>query len=153
MKKDVDPNHMMKASLLTVLIVDDDPMIRNIVIQNLKTIGFQKFLEASNGSDAHKFILDPLQNVDLIICDWEMPKTDGLTFLRAVRTHRTRSAVPFIMVTSQQSQERMKITKAAQHEVSAYIVKPFRAETLRQKVFQVLFDAMEKITDKKAGAS
>lgn len=141
-KKEIE--HLMKAALLTVLVVDDDPMIRNIIVQNLKTIGFQKFLEAANGSDAHKFILDPLQNVDLIICDWEMPKTDGLTFLRAVRSHRTRAQTPFIMVTSQQSQERMKITKAAQNEVSAYIVKPFRAETLRQKVFQVLFEAMEK---------
>lgn len=143
-KNDKDREKMRKASLMTVLVVDDDPMVRNIIVQNLKTIGFQKFLEAANGSDAHKFILDPLQNVDLIICDWEMPKTDGLTFLRAVRTHRTRHSLPFIMVTSQQSQERMKITKAAQNEVSAYIVKPFRAETLRQKVFQVLFDAMEK---------
>lgn len=141
MKKE---DKLRKASLLTVLIVDDDPMVRNIIIQNLKTIGFQKFLEAGNGSDAHKFVLDPLQNLDLIICDWEMPKTDGLTFLRAVRSHRTRGNLPFIMVTSQQSQERMKVTKAAQNEVSAYIVKPFRAETLRQKVFQVLFDAMEK---------
>ncbi len=136
----------IKAAHLTVLVVDDDQMVRQIIIQNLRTIGFQKFLEAANGTDAHKYILDPLQRVDLIICDWEMPKTDGLTLLRAVRGHRSRGKVPFIMVTSQQSQERLKITKAAQHEVNAYIVKPFRAETLRQKVFQVLFEAMEKKT-------
>ena len=48
------------------------------------------------------------------------------------------------MVTSQQSQERMKVSKAKKHEVDAYIVKPFRAETLRAKVFQVLFDAIDK---------
>lgn len=148
--KDLNTN-TVKAAHLVVLIVDDDPMIRQIIIQNLKTIGFQKFLEAPNGTDAHKFVLDPLQRLDLIICDWEMPKTDGLTFLRAVRSHRTRGDIPFIMVTSQVSQERMKITKAAQHEVNAYIVKPFRAEVLRQKVFQVLFEAMEKtVTEKKA---
>jgi AmiR/NasT family two-component response regulator len=63
-----------------------------------------------------------------------------------VRASRTRSKTPFIMVTSQQSQERMKISKAKQHDVDAYIVKPFRAETLRQKVFQVIFDAIEKKT-------
>ena len=68
----------------------------------------------------------------------------GLTFLRAVRAHRNRADLPFIMVTSQQSQERMKVTKAKKHLVDAYIVKPFRAETLRQKVFQVLFAAMDK---------
>jgi two-component system chemotaxis response regulator CheY len=134
----------LRASHLTVLVVDDDDMIRNIIIQQLRTIGFQKFIEAANGTEAHKFILDPLQRVDLIICDWEMPKTDGLTFLRAVRASRHRAQTPFIMVTSQQSQERMKISKAKRHEVDAYIVKPFRAEILRAKVFQVLFDAIDK---------
>jgi two-component system chemotaxis response regulator CheY len=136
----------IKAANLAVLVVDDDVMIRQIIIQQLRVIGFQRFLEANNGTEAFKFVLDPLQRVDIIICDWEMPKTDGLTFLRAVRSHRTRSQIPFIMVTSQQSQERMKISKAKANQVDAYIVKPFRAETLRQKVFQVLFDALEKKT-------
>lgn len=144
--KNEAPVNSVKAAHLSVLVVDDDDMIRQIIIQQLRVIGFQKFLEASNGTEAFKFILDPLQRVDIIICDWEMPKTDGLTLLRAVRTHRTRSQTPFIMVTSQQSQERMKITKAKKHLVDAYIVKPFRAETLRQKVFQVLFEALEKKT-------
>ena len=136
----------VKTAHLSVLVVDDDDMIRQIIIQQLKVIGFQKFLEAANGTEAFKFILDPLQRVDIIICDWEMPKTDGLTFLRAVRSTRNRSKIPFIMVTSQQSQERVKISKAKKHLVDAYIVKPFRAETLRQKVFQVLFEALEKKT-------
>lgn len=139
-------NKSVRASHLTVMVVDDDPMVRQIIIQNLKAVGFQKFLEAGDGSEAHKHILDPLQNVDLVICDWEMPKTDGLTLLRAIRSHRTRGHIPFIMVTSQQSQERMKITKAAQNQVDAYIVKPFRAETLREKVFEVLFEIMERET-------
>jgi two-component system chemotaxis response regulator CheY len=134
----------LRAAHLCVLVVDDDEMIRNIIIQQLRSIGFQKFLEAGNGTEAHKFVLDPMQRVDLIICDWEMPKTDGLTFLRAVRASRSRAETPFIMVTSQQSQERMKISKAKKAEVDAYIVKPFRAETLRAKVFQVLFDAIDK---------
>ena len=136
----------VRTAHLTVLIVDDDEMIRQIIQQQLRSIGFQKFLEAGNGSEAIKFVLDPLQRVDMIICDWEMPKTDGLTFLRAVRASRYHAQTPFIMVTSQQSQERMKISKAKQHLVDAYIVKPFRAEVLRAKVFQVLFEAIEKKT-------
>jgi two-component system chemotaxis response regulator CheY len=136
----------IRAAHLSVLVVDDDPMVRQIIIQQLRGIGFQKFLEANDGTEGHKIMLDPLQRVDIIICDWEMPKTDGLTFLRAVRASRSRSQTPFIMITSQQSQERMKISKAKKHLVDAYIVKPFRAETLRQKVFQVLFDALEKKT-------
>jgi len=139
-----DPKITVRAAHLTVLVVDDDEMIRSIVMEQLKAIGFQKFLEAGNGTEAHKYILDPLVRIDLIICDWEMPKTDGLTFLRAVRAHRSRKETPFIMVTSQQSQERMKITKAGLNHVDAYIVKPFRSEVLRQKVFEVLFEAIEK---------
>jgi CheY-like chemotaxis protein len=134
----------VRTSQMTVLVVDDDEMVRNIIVEHLKGMGFVKFLTATNGAEAHKFVLDPLQQLDLIICDWEMPKTDGITFLRAVRSNRHRSTIPFIMVTSQQSQERLKITKAKQHEVTAYIVKPFRAETLRAKVFEILLEVFDK---------
>lgn len=134
----------VKPALISVLVVDDDDMVRNIIVQQLKAIGFQKFLEASNGSEAIKHILDPLTRIDLIICDWEMPKTDGITLLRAVRASRYHAQTPFIMVTSQQSQERVKISQAKKNEVNAYIVKPFRAETLRAKVYQVLLEVMEK---------
>jgi two-component system chemotaxis response regulator CheY len=137
-------SHEVKPALVAVLVVDDDEMVRQIIIQQLKGLGFQRFLEASNGTEAFKFVLDPLIKIDLIICDWEMPKTDGLTLLKAVRTTRSRADIPFIMVTSQQSQERMKITKAKRAQVDAYIVKPFRAETLREKVFQVLSDGFDK---------
>ena len=77
-----------------------------------------------------------------------MPRTDGLTLLRAVRNHRYRSETPFIMVTSQQSQERIKISNAKKYQVDSYIVKPFRAETLRTKVWEAL-NLFE--TDTKAG--
>src|SRR4051812_40026566 len=132
----------VKIAHLCVLVVDDDKMIRDIVIQHLRAIGFQKFIEAGDGSEAYKHLVDATQRVDLILCDWEMPRTDGLTFLRAVRKNRGRSGTPFIMITSQQSQERLKISKAKKNLVDAYIVKPFRAETLRQKVFEVLFDGI-----------
>jgi len=136
----------VKISHLCVLVVDDDKMIRDIVIQHLRAMGFVKFLEAGDGSEAYKQLVDPTARVDLILCDWEMPRTDGLTFLRAVRKNRFRAKTPFIMITSQQSQERMKISKAKKNLVDAYIVKPFRAEVLREKVFQVIFDGLEKRT-------
>ncbi len=140
------PNNIVRARMMIVLVVDDDKIVRGIIIEQLRAVGFEKFIEAGNGTEAHKFILDPLQRIDLIICDWEMPKTDGLTFLRAVRAHRHRNETPFIMVTSQQSQERLKISAAKKHEVDAYIVKPFRADVLRAKVFEVLFGSAEKKT-------
>lgn len=134
----------VKLALLSVLVVDDDKMVREIIVQHLKQIGFVRINEAENGADAFKTILDQRQRPDLILCDWEMPKADGLTLLKAIRQLRHDNEIPFIMVTSQQSQERMKVSKAKKNQVDAYIVKPFRYETLREKIFQVLFDAIEK---------
>ncbi len=130
---------MLKIERLTVLVVDDDDVIRKIIIEHLMSFGFKNFLEAKDGAEAFRHVVDQIQRIDLIISDWEMPRTDGLTFLRAVRAHKHRTDTPFIMVTSQQTDERMKISNAKKHHVDSYIVKPFRGDTLREKVFQVLF--------------
>lgn len=134
---------MLKLERMIVLVADDDDVVRKIIIEHLISFGFKHFLEAKDGSEAFRYIVDPLQRIDLVISDWEMPRTDGLTLLRAVRANREKNVIPFIMVTSQQSQERMKISKAALHKVDSYIVKPFRSETLREKVFQVLYSHHE----------
>jgi DNA-binding response OmpR family regulator len=137
-------SNMMKLERMNILVVDDDDVVRQIIVEHLTSFGFKNFLEARDGSEAFRFIVDQIQRIDLIISDWEMPRTDGLTFLRAVRAHKHRQETPFIMVTSQQSSEREKISSAKKHNVDSYIVKPFRGETLREKVFQVLFAAEEK---------
>lgn len=134
----------MKLERMIVLVADDDEVVRKIVIEHLTSFGFKNFLEARDGAEAFRFVVDQIQRIDLIISDWEMPRTDGLTFLRAVRAHKHRAETPFIMITSQQSQERMKISSAKKHLVNSYIVKPFRGEILREKVFQVLFEAEAK---------
>lgn len=128
----------INVSKYVILVVDDDQEIRSIIINYLSFFGFKNFTQASDGSEAYRYILDSTQKIDLIISDWEMPKTDGLTLLKAVRKHTFRSKTPFIMVTSQQSQERLKITHAKRHSVDCYIVKPFRAEVLRSKVWEAL---------------
>jgi two-component system chemotaxis response regulator CheY len=137
-------NAAMKVERMIVMIADDDEVVRKIIVEHLQSFGFKNFIEARDGSEAYRYLVDITQRIDLIISDWEMPRTDGLTFLRAIRANKHRHETPFIMVTSQQSQERMKITSAKKHEVSAYIVKPFRGETLREKVFQVLFEYEKK---------
>lgn len=123
---------------MTVLIVDDDAEVRDIIKNYLVHFGFKSFLEAKDGAHAFRFVLDARQKIDLIISDWEMPNADGLTLLRAVRKHKTKSNTPFIMVTSQQSQERLKISNAKKNSVDCYIIKPFRAEILQEKVWQAL---------------
>lgn len=121
-----------------ILIVDDDAEIRDIIKNYLMYFGFKSIIEAKDGSEAYRILLDDRQKIDLIISDWEMPRADGITLLKAVRSSTSRSSTPFIMVTSQQSQEREKITKAKKYGVNCYIVKPFVAETLQQKVWQAL---------------
>ena len=129
---------------MTVLIVDDDKTIRDIIQQNLRGIGFQRFLHAANGVEGHKQIQNSKNDVSLILCDWDMPVADGLTLLRAVRGDEKHLDTPFIMVTAQQTQERLKISQAAKYRVDAYIVKPFQMDTLRTKVLQVLFGTKEE---------
>lgn len=136
--------NMLKLEHMVVLVVDDDEVVRKIMVEHLTSFGFKHFFEAADGTEAFKYIVDRIQRIDLIISDWEMPRTDGLTFLRAVRAHKHREDTPFIMVTSQQSHERSKISSAKKHNVDSYIVKPFRGETLREKVFQVLFEAEDR---------
>ena len=132
---------------MTIMIVDDDKTIRDIIMQNLRGLGFQRFLHASNGVEGFKHIQNSKQSVNLILCDWDMPIADGLTLLRAVRSDDLYKEIPFIMVTAQQTQERLKISQAAKYNVDAYIVKPFQADTLRSKVMHVLFGNEEDQAD------
>src|SRR4051812_46070533 len=110
---------MLKLERLMVLVVDDDEVVRKIIVEHMQGFGFKNFIEAKDGAEAFRYIQDPIQRLDLILCDWEMPRTDGLTLLRALRANKTKADVPFIMITSQQSQERMKISKAKVLEVSS----------------------------------
>lgn len=128
----------MSNNDVTFLVVDDDGMVRDILVQYLKSFGFTNILEAKDGKVALKFIRNPSQKIDFIISDWEMPHIDGLTLLRALRREPGRTNVKFVMVTSQGSHERMKITKAAKARVDAYIVKPFRSDLLKEKLNTLL---------------
>lgn len=139
---------MLKLDRMFILIVDDDDVIRRIIIEYLTSYGFKNFLEAKDGAEAIHYVIDPMQKLDLIISDWEMPRADGITFLKAVRSYKHRAETPFIMITSQQTHERNKIAMAKQYNVDSYIVKPFRGEILREKVFQVLFAAEDKKSKK-----
>lgn len=132
----------IQISRMTILIVEDDEGVRGIIKDYLEMFGFRTFIEARDGAEAYRYVLDTIQRIDLIISDWEMPRTDGLSLLKAVRSHNIRYSTPFIMVTSQQSDERMKITNAKRYSVDGYIIKPFRSDILRDKIFQAL-----KITD------
>lgn len=122
------PNTDMK-----VLVVDDFSTMRRIVKNLLKQLGFSNILEADDGSTA----LDVLksQKVDFIVSDWNMPKMTGLELLKAVRGDDSLKSIPFLMITAEAKKE--NIMDALQSGVSNYIVKPFTAETLKEKIDKI----------------
>ena len=124
---------MPKASAVSVLIVDDQQSMRGICKYILTQLGFTNIIEAKSGRDA----LGKLEksNVDLIISDWNMPQMTGIELLRKVRASEEFGDLPFLMVTAEAQQE--NIIEAVKSGVSNYIVKPFTAETLGQKINQI----------------
>jgi two-component system chemotaxis response regulator CheY len=125
---------MPNAAALKVLIVDDQNSVRQMTRMTLEEIGVRHIHEAENGSKA--IDTASVQPLDLIISDYNMPEMDGLGLLRAVRGHPAARRVPFILVTGRGDRE--LVVKAAQAGANNYVVKPFTADTLRQKIEQVV---------------
>lgn len=123
---------------LSILVVDDDAMVKSILVDYLEDMGFEAVYAADTSEKALDLIQDPKKAIDLVISDWEMPAVTGLTLLKAIRNSPKRCETPFIMVTSQRSMERFKITQAAQWQVSAYVMKPFRQAALKAKIWEVM---------------
>ena len=118
-----------------VLVVDDSAVMRQIIKKNLKELGFADLTEAEDGAVGLKKAGEaPL---DLIVSDWNMPNMTGLEFLKAVRADDSLKGIAFIMVTSEADKE--KIMEAVQAGVSQYIVKPFNAVQLEEKIKAIKF--------------
>ena len=115
---------------MRILVVDDFPTMRAIITKILRSLGFSKIMVAENGLHAWEML--ERYEVDLIISDWSMPQMSGLELLQKVRNDPQYKDVPFLMVTAEAKQQ--NIIEAMQHKVSHYIVKPFTAETLWQKI-------------------
>lgn len=121
---------------LPILIVDDYSTMLRIIKNLLNQIGFYNIIEASNGKEAlEKLQISP---VKLIISDWNMEEMSGIELLQSVRANDNFKAIPFIMVTAESKTENVMAAKNA--GANNYIVKPFNAATLKQKLASVLGD-------------
>jgi two-component system, chemotaxis family, chemotaxis protein CheY len=125
---------MPNAVAIKVLVVDDQNSVRQMTRMTLEEIGFRHIHEAEHGRQAME--IASLQPLDLIISDFNMPEMDGLCLLRAVRGHPVVRKVPFILLTGRGDKE--LVVKAAQAGVNNYLVKPFTAAILREKIEQVM---------------
>lgn len=115
---------------MPILVVDDFSTMRRIVKTCLKQLGFENITEAEDGQVA----LGKLQAQDfkLVISDWNMPNMMGIDLLRAVRGDAKLKVMPFLMVTAEAQKE--NVIEAAKAGVSNYIIKPFTADQLQQKL-------------------
>jgi len=99
----------------------------------MKQLGFYNIVEAENGKDALKQL--KADSIDLVLCDWNMPEMAGIDLLNAVRGDDQLKQTPFVMVTAEAQKE--NILEAVKAGVSSYIVKPFTAETVEEKLKKV----------------
>ena len=125
----------MEYNSKTVLVVDDSPVMRQIIKNNLKQLGFvqDNMVDAEDGQSALNKLGE--QPADLVISDWNMPKMTGIEFLKKVRSEGPVKSVPFLMVTSEADKE--KIMEVVKEGVSQYIVKPFNAKQLEEKIVEI----------------
>ena len=111
-----------------VLVADDSGTMRKIILRSLQAVGVQQTTEAANGDEAVA-LFAPGQ-FDLVLTDWNMPGKSGLDVVKEIRAQDAK--VPIIMVTTEA--EKGRVMQAIQAGVSDYLVKPFTADTLRQKL-------------------
>ena len=123
------------------VVVDDDDMVRDLVAEVLKGLGFESVQQFSRATAGYEFIREHVQEIAVVISDWEMPEMTGIELLHKIRIKPALAKVPFIMITSQTSIETLKIKKAIEAEVDHYLIKPFKVEVLREKITSVLRNA------------
>ena len=118
---------------LKILIVDDFSTMRRIIKNLLRDLGFNNTVEADDGMTA----LPVLQSggIDFLVTDWNMPGMSGLELLQKVRSDPSLAKLPVLMVTAEAKRE--QIILAAQAGVNGYVVKPFTAAVLKEKIEKI----------------
>jgi two-component system chemotaxis response regulator CheY len=115
---------------MKILTVDDFSTMRRIIRNMLRQLGYTNIVEAEDGAEAlgllHK------EKVDFIISDWNMPNMSGLDLLKAIRADESLKPIPVLLVTAEALKE--NVVEAVKAGVNNYVVKPFTAETLKEKI-------------------
>jgi two-component system chemotaxis response regulator CheY len=119
---------------MKILIVDDFSTMRRIIKNILKEIGYTNLDEADDGSTALEKLKDG--GFDFVVTDWNMPKMPGIELLKAIRKDGALKKIPVLMVTAEAGQE--NVVAAVKAGVDNYIVKPFTAAALKEKIDLIL---------------
>jgi two-component system, chemotaxis family, chemotaxis protein CheY len=126
---------------IKILVVDDFSTMRRIVKNLLKQIGYENIEEAEDGQQAFSKLKD--EKYQFVVSDWNMPNMTGIELLKSVRSDPDLKDLPFLMITAEAEKE--KVVEAIKAGVNNYIIKPFTAEILKEK--------MNKIVEKLQGNS
>ena len=119
---------------LNFLVVDDFSTMRRIIKNLLHDLGYANVTEADDGNTALPLLKDG--NFDFLITDWNMPGMPGLELLKLVRADARLGKMPVLMLTAEAKRE--QIVEAAQAGVSGYVIKPFTAATLKEKIDKIM---------------
>ena len=126
---------------MTVLVVDDSKIMRNIVKNHFDEIGYKcDFIEADNGMTALQLL--GANSVHLVMLDWNMPQLSGIDFLKKVRAMPQYETLPIIMVTSESA--RYSVVEAFKYGVTDYIIKPINSRNFREKILKIDFSKAGK---------
>nr|WP_315595943.1 chemotaxis response regulator CheY [uncultured Cupriavidus sp.] len=118
---------------IKILVVDDFPTMRRIIRNLLKELGFTNVEEAEDGAAGLEKAKDG--SFQFVVSDWNMPNMDGLTMLQSIRAIPAIAKIPVLMVTAEAKKE--NIIAAAQAGANGYVVKPFTAATLDEKITKI----------------
>ena len=118
---------------MKILVVDDFSTMRRIIKNLLKDLGFANIQEADDGNTALPMLKHG--NFDFVVTDWNMPGMQGIDLLRAIRADASLKHIPVLMVTAEAKKE--QIITAAQAGVNGYVIKPFTAATLKEKLVKI----------------
>ncbi|NQV55639.1 MAG: response regulator [Rhodospirillales bacterium] len=124
----------LDTSRIRILVVDDEPEVLRLVGSVLRGMGINDVKQAADGEEALSIVLAQSRRIDLIICDWSMPKLSGLDLLQEIRGNNL--TIPFLMITGNADEEAVRSAKG--YGVSAYIAKPFSIGDLERKVLRLL---------------
>ncbi|MCF6227773.1 MAG: response regulator [Planctomycetes bacterium] len=117
---------------MRVLIVDDSAIMRKIQRKVLVDMGIEDIVDAEDGIDALMKMKEHNFDFNLVLCDWNMPKMDGITLVRKLRSVSQLAKMPIVMVTTEGEKER--VVEALKAGANGYIVKPFKPETITEKL-------------------
>ena len=124
---------------MKILIVDDSRMDRLLLMKVLQKLGVEnEVIQAGDGEEGLKLLSDNKQDVRLILLDWQMPKIDGLEFMRGVAKVPEVATIPIIMITASSSEESQRQAREVNPHLAGYLVKPYKSEVLFEMVKQNL---------------